>query len=226
MAYRSDYVGTHLRRYERIARGEAGGFSTEEQVETTLLHLAIALGLPESPRGGRLVELGCGDGCNLVAIGRRFPAFRLAGIDIVPLAVDLARRRAAGASVAVALGIGNVVELPFPAAAFDVVVDGHCLHCLVPDDRRRYLAEAHRVLRPGGLMFIDTMTDPPLRFGTGTYDAQTGCHVVDGVVVRTYLPAPRVLQEVEAAGFRVLASYVESRHDDGESNGIVLSLLV
>jgi len=44
--------------------------------------------------------------------------------------------------------------IPHPDDSVDVVYSSHTLEHLVPDDARRLLAEAHRVLRPGGLIRI------------------------------------------------------------------------
>jgi SAM-dependent methyltransferase len=39
-------------------------------------------------------------------------------------------------------------------AAFDVVVDGNCLHCTAGEIRERCLKEVHRILRPDGTFII------------------------------------------------------------------------
>jgi SAM-dependent methyltransferase len=92
--------------------------------------------------GRRVLDLGCRYG----ALTRAYAA----GNDIV--GVDVDREALAGAA---ALGIETVwadldEPLPFPDADFDVVVAGEVLeHVRFPD---RLLAEARRVLRPGGLL--------------------------------------------------------------------------
>jgi len=46
------------------------------------------------------------------------------------------------------------VALPFPAASFDVVISNHVIeHCAAP---ARHLKEIHRVLRPGGVLYLAT----------------------------------------------------------------------
>lgn len=45
------------------------------------------------PAAGTIVEFGCADGHNLLALGERFPSSRIVGLDISPLAVHAARAR-------------------------------------------------------------------------------------------------------------------------------------
>ena len=46
---------------------------------------------PFSPQS--LLEVGCGDGANLALLARKAPAVRLDGVDLNPLALDIARQR-------------------------------------------------------------------------------------------------------------------------------------
>ncbi|HZO13273.1 MAG TPA: class I SAM-dependent methyltransferase [Polyangiaceae bacterium] len=47
---------------------------------------------------------------------------------------------------------GSVLELPFPANEFDVVLCMEALEHFTVEDGRRYLTELHRVCRPGGIL--------------------------------------------------------------------------
>lgn len=92
-------------------------------------------------RGRRVLDLGCRSG----ALTRHL----LEGNEVVGLDVD-----EAALAKAAALGIETVVAdveepLPFPDASFDAVVAGELLeHLRFPD---ALVAEARRVLRPGGV---------------------------------------------------------------------------
>ena len=92
---------------------------------------------------GDVLELGVGTGIVAAALRREAPALRLAGVDVSAGMLAHARERLPGALVR-----GSAQRLPFADACFDGVVAVHVLH-LVPDQAVT-LAEAARVLRPGG----------------------------------------------------------------------------
>jgi ubiquinone/menaquinone biosynthesis C-methylase UbiE len=91
-----------------------------------------------------------------VGTGRNFPFYPeevlLTGIELSPKMLDLARRRARELGRDADLRVGDAHNLPFPDASFDTVVVTLAL-CTIPDDRRA-LAEAARVLRPGGQLLL------------------------------------------------------------------------
>jgi SAM-dependent methyltransferase len=93
-------------------------------------------------RGRRVLDLGCRSG----AFTRNF----LAGNEVVGLDIDRVAL-AKAAELGVETVVANVDEpLPFPAASFDAVVAGELLeHLQFPD---ALVAEARRVLRPGGVL--------------------------------------------------------------------------
>jgi ubiquinone/menaquinone biosynthesis C-methylase UbiE len=91
-----------------------------------------------------------------VGTGRNFPFYPegvlLTGIELSPKMLHLARRRARELGRDADLRVGDAHNLPFPDASFDTVVVTLAL-CTIPDDRRA-LAEAARVLRPGGQLLL------------------------------------------------------------------------
>jgi SAM-dependent methyltransferase len=100
----------------------------------------------------RILEIGCGNGWNMsrfAQIGR--PAF---GLDTVAERVELAR---AHGPVLLADGL----HLPFADDTLDLVYIQHVLHHI--GDVERALAEVHRCLRPGGVLFlVETVEDNPI----------------------------------------------------------------
>lgn len=99
--------------------------------------------------GERLLDLGCGTGALLRELVREGIPGRLAGVDL-SLAM-LARARANLPGV-VSLTVGDAGELPWPEGALDVVVSISSLHYWPHPERA--LAEARRILRPGGRVVI------------------------------------------------------------------------
>ena len=99
--------------------------------------------------GGETLEVGVGTGRNLV----HYPEdARLTGVELSPGMLEVARRRARRLGRLVDLRLGDAQALDFPADRFDTVVFTLAL-CSIPDDRRA-VAEARRVLRPGGRLLL------------------------------------------------------------------------
>jgi len=100
----------------------------------------------------RALDLCCGQGNVSEALISR--GCQVVGVDFSPAMLALARRRAPGATFIEADAQG----LPFDEAAFDIVVSNLGV-CHVPDQPRA-LAEARRVLVPGGRFAMTVWCGP------------------------------------------------------------------
>lgn len=98
---------------------------------------------------GEVLELAIGTGRNLPYYPQ---GIRLTGVELSPAMVEVARRRAGELGIEADLREGDAQNLPFADDSFDTVVFTLSL-CTIPDDRRA-LAEAGRVLRPGGRVLL------------------------------------------------------------------------
>jgi len=99
-----------------------------------------------------VLEIGCGAGNNiwfLVDSG-----FSVAGMDISPTAIAITRRRIAELGFDQPdLRVGSVVELPWEASTFDLVIDRGTFSPLLVDEAAATVREVSRVLKPGGAFF-------------------------------------------------------------------------
>ncbi len=113
---------------------------------------------------GRVLEIGVGTGANLAHYD---PGVRLTALDASSAMVDRASVKVGrGGPREVELLVADAGALPFDDAGFDAVVSTYVL-CCVPD-LDRVLAEALRVLRPGGdLLLADHVESSswPVRLG-------------------------------------------------------------
>ena len=107
---------------------------------------------------GETLEVGIGRGRTLAFYP---PDVRLTGIELSDVALEIARRRALELGIPAILRQGDAAALPYPDEHFDTVVFSFVL-CTIPDDRLA-VAEAVRVLRPGGrLLLVEHVRSPNL----------------------------------------------------------------
>jgi arsenite methyltransferase len=103
------------------------------------------------PSAERLLELGCGPAFYATAFARRFPALAVVGIDRAPGQIGLAEQHARGVTNTHFI-VGDARVLAQPDGAFDRVLASRLL--MVVPEREAVLAEARRVLAPGGILLI------------------------------------------------------------------------
>lgn len=115
-----------------------------------VLHKAIELhSLSSVPFSGRGLDLGCGDGIVGGVLIEAASLDALEGVDVSPVAEENVRARGYAAYT-----VSDIRKLPFPDAKFDYLIS-ICVVEHVPD-LDRVLAEASRVLRPGGRFWFTT----------------------------------------------------------------------
>lgn len=98
--------------------------------------------------GGTVLEVGCGAGRLLAWLART--AARAVGLD--PEADQLARARRESPDLLLVRGAGEA--LPFAAGRFTLVLFFNSLHHVPAAAQRTALAEAARVLAPGGYLLV------------------------------------------------------------------------
>ena len=127
---------------------ERAASSYEDYWTDTVLFVEPLLDAAGVRAGSRLLDIACGPGVvsQLAAARGAQPV----GVDIATAMVERARTRRPDLS----FEVGDAVELPFPDASFDAVtMNFGILHVSQPT---RALAEAHRLLVPGGRFAFTT----------------------------------------------------------------------
>ena len=100
--------------------------------------------------GEIVLDLGSGGGIDVLLSARRVgPTGKAFGLDMTDEMLELARKNAAEAGVTnVEFLRGRIEEIPLPSNSVDVIISNCVIN--LSGDKRKVLAEAYRVLKPGG----------------------------------------------------------------------------
>jgi ubiquinone/menaquinone biosynthesis C-methylase UbiE len=134
---------------------ERGRNYRQENWELPALIWCLAL-----PSGVRMLEIGCGRGVAIPVLAEICAPERIVGLDIDATLLAEAERHCLEVGAKAELVVGDARQMPFDAAAFDVVIDfGTLYHIAQPE---RALMEVVRVLAPGGLFAYETLISQAL----------------------------------------------------------------
>ncbi len=141
--------------YDRIGRGQdARPLSERRALDALAAH-------GDFTRATSVLEFGCGTGRFAARLLReQLPdGATYVGLDVSPHMAGLARAAVApwAGRARVELTDGSV-HFPVPDASCDRVVSTYVLDLLSPADAAAFVAEARRVLRPGGLLALASLT--------------------------------------------------------------------
>jgi SAM-dependent methyltransferase len=132
------------------------GYAYPQTHPDRLATLARLFGMaPRDVERCRVLEIGCGDGANLIPMAYGLPESGFVGIDLAAQPIAIARATAA------ALGLGNIelheldlTRLPDELGAFDYII-AHGVYSWVPAEVRDGLLAAYaQHLAPNGVAFV------------------------------------------------------------------------
>jgi SAM-dependent methyltransferase len=104
--------------------------------------------------GARVLDVAAGNGNATLAAARRFCT--VTSTDYVPALLEAGRKRAEAEGQDVHFQVADAEDLPFPDAAFDVVLS--TFGVMFTPDQQKAAAELARVCRPGGKIGLASWT--------------------------------------------------------------------
>lgn len=156
---------------------------------------------------GRVLDIGAGTGRSSIMVLEARPRATLVALDLFGASFDahfghgdtpqqrlLANLRAAGVEQRATIVAGDMRALPFEAASFDAIVSAYAMDHLGQDGSTQALAEAARVVKPGGdFLLMVIANDRWVQFAFGPLLSHGGTRGAAWWTTR-----------VEKAGFRVI----------------------
>jgi arsenite methyltransferase len=157
--------------YDEKTAAESGG------VVTASLGCGVPTAVADLHEGETVLDLGSGAGADVfISAGRVGPTGRAIGLDMTDEMLELARANAEREGLTnVEFVKGHIEEIPLDDASVDVVISNCVIN--LSGDKGKVLAEAARVLRPGGRFAVsDVIADAEMDDATRADMAQwTGC---------------------------------------------------
>ena len=136
-------------------------WKTEHKSSSWKGHYSIDL--PPSLCAGRLLDAGCGSG--KYAIPLRMRGFEVIGVDVSRGGLEMAKEASGRRGLDILFLEADVRSLPFPDASFDVIWCYGVLQHLLYAERELAVREFRRLLRTGGMLFIEVMGKEDMRYG-------------------------------------------------------------
>jgi SAM-dependent methyltransferase len=116
---------------------------------------------PSSSPPGRALDIGCGTGTETIYLAEH--GWDVTGVDMVPKALAIARRKAAAAGVSPRFVEGDVTRLrDFGVGdGYALLLDFGCFHTLPPDRRDAYVESVSEAAAPGSTFLLFGFARPP-----------------------------------------------------------------
>jgi len=108
--------------------------------------------IPHVPRGGWILDLGCGEGRNTIYMSRI--GFQGVGLDLSPKAIKVLANNLFEEEARGVCMVGDARALPFAVGAFDGILAHHLFDHLDAKGFSLAIGEAFRVLKPGGILLL------------------------------------------------------------------------
>jgi ubiquinone/menaquinone biosynthesis C-methylase UbiE len=150
----------------------------QEENDHDEIHAALAadIRLPADGKVRRVLDLGCGIGQLTTACKDRFPDAEVWGLDAGGPMVRYSHMRATKMNSEVHFAQRLAEDTKFPDNHFDIVTSYIMFHEVTQEASRKIIAEAHRILRPGGVFIPFDFVMP--RQGHDTASATRGSGIL------------------------------------------------
>ena len=127
----------------------------------------------------RILDLGCGDGRHLHYFSNL--GYEMFGIDYAPSALHLANLWLTDDNLSAGLVCADMTAIPWRDELFDAIISFLVINHNPVERIRLTIEEIHRVLKPGGWLFVTISTCKPM----GTMRYYSGIEIEPDTIVLT-----------------------------------------
>lgn len=196
-------------------------FSDNDIYLKVLIQLTEIFTRSNIPKAGRVLDIGCGAG-NL-SFWLESLGYSVAGIDVSPVAIEWAIEQAELTKSKVTFSVVNAAQNQYHVEQqFDIVLDNHCLHCIIGKDRKQYLSNIYSNLKTGGIFICNTMCDEirdpeVLKY----FDVKTRYYIRNNLAIRYIGRHDDIIKEIKAAGLSILQ--IDLTPDDTQDSMCIIA---
>ena len=155
------------------------------QAQIDLIEELLAWGQVQQPQD--ILDVGCGIGGSSLYLADKYKA-KATGITLSPVQANRAKARAEsqGLAAQTTFLVADALKMPFAENSFDLVWSLESAEHF--PDKQKFLQEAYRVLKPGGLLLMATWCHRPITPATGELTNQEQRHLAE--IYRVYCLPP------------------------------------
>jgi 2-polyprenyl-3-methyl-5-hydroxy-6-metoxy-1,4-benzoquinol methylase len=204
-----DYA-SHDAAYKRNREQGLPGWDSAVEIEEHIIQLSSIFSRAEVPKTGKVLDIGCGAGN--ISFWLEQQGFEVWGIDVSSVAIKWAKEYAESRASQVQFSVADATKDEFlPQQRFDIILDNHCLHCIIGKDRNLYLNSIYQKLEAQGIYICTTMCgqlkDKDI---LPHYDANSRCIIRNNIAIR-YIGTPEdIIDEIQKAGLHILYQEVST----------------
>lgn len=146
-----------------------GGTQLKERRQAQIDLIEALLQWAQVGKAEQILDVGCGIGGSSLYLADKFQA-KATGITLSPVQAARATERAQAAGVPAQFQVANALEMPFADATFNLVWSLESGEHM--PDKRQFLQECCRVLKPGGYLILATWCHRPVQPTAGLTPAE------------------------------------------------------
>ncbi len=205
MELKTAYKEIHEKAYLELKLNKRKSWSSADDIEERIQFYKKAIEDNNTSKGSSVLVLGCGDGETSLALTGL--GYLVNGVDISPTAIKWAKQKAINLNLGTEFNELNIVKEQFPKKTFDVIIDDHCLHCIIPGDRKGVFKKTHNSLSENGVFLMRTHCgNPPENLSieiSNTWAPKTRCQVYNGVAGRYFGSSEQIITEIKNVGLKI-----------------------